>query len=200
MRETESYFIFISFHYYTLHRNHDRLEWILGPKCVRTLTTTPTWLLNTSEPIEKLGCSVVRDDPKFRIQQASENIFPSMISFRASPPSQELGAIGPGIAPQGDVSARSSSRAAGILQQHTLPGIDAFFAHCADPFRNSAETTDTSLDCRCSPDLSLHVDLLASSLRFWSPFPCSSAPGGCQRWLKGLPGGFKGPFNPSSRS
>lgn len=133
------------------------------------------------------------------IQQASENIS-SMISFRASPSSQELGAIGPGIAPQGDVSARSSSRAAGILQRHTLPGIDAFFAHWADPFRNSAETTDTSLDCRCSPDLSLHVDLLASSLRFWSPFPCSSAPGGCQRWLKGLPGGFKGPFNPSSRS
>lgn len=82
----------------------------------------------------------------------------------------------------------------------TLAGFDAFLAHCADPFRNSAETTDTSLDCRCSPDLLLHVDLLASSLRFWSPFPSSSAPGGCQSWLKGLPGGFKGPFNPSSRS
>lgn len=132
------------------------------------------------------------------IQQASENIS-STISFRASSPSQKLGAIGPGIAPQGDVSA-CSCRVAGISQQHTLPGFVAFFAHCTDPFRNSAETADTSLDCRCSSDLSLHVDLLASSLRFWSPFPSSSAPGGCQRWLKGLPGGFKGPFNPSSRS
>lgn len=75
-----------------------------------------------------------------------------------------------------------------------------FCARFADPFRNSAETTDTSLDCRCTLDLLLHVDLLASSLRFDLPSPASPAPGGCQRWLKGLPGGFKGPFNPSSRS
>lgn len=47
---------------------------------------------------------------------------------------------------------------------------------------------------------SLHVDLLASPPRFDLPSSASAAPGGCQRWLKGLPGGFKGPFNPSSRS
>lgn len=106
-------------------------------------------------------------------------------------PSQGSHAIGPGIAPQGDVSTRSSAGEADISQQHTLPSFDAFFAHWADPSRNSAETTDTSLDCRYSPDLLLHIDLLASSLRFWSPFPSSSAPGGCQRWLKGLQGAFQ---------
>lgn len=161
------------------------------------------WLKHGSEiqmtPFWKLPRSVARDDQDSGIQQASENIS-SVISFRGSPPSQELGAIGHGIAPQGDVSGRSSSKVASVSQQHTLPGFDAFFTHCTDPFRNSAETTDTSLDCRCCPDLSFHVDLLASSLWFWSPFPSSSAPGGCQHWLKGLPGGFKGPFNPSSRS
>lgn len=106
-------------------------------------------------------------------------------------PSQESHAIGPGIAPQGDVSTHSSAGEADISQQHTLPSFDAFFAHWADPSRNSAETTDTSLDCRYSPDLLLHIDLLASSLWFWSPFPSSSAPGGCQRWLKGLQGAFQ---------
>lgn len=91
-------------------------------------------------------------------------------------PSQGLHAIGPGIAPQGDVSTHSSAGEADISQQHSLPSFDAFFAHWADPSRNSAETTDTSLDCRYSPDLLLHIDLLASSLWFWSPFPSSSAP------------------------
>lgn len=43
----------------------------------------------------------------------------SVISFRASPSSQGLGAIEPGIAPQGNVSVRSSSGVAGISQQHT---------------------------------------------------------------------------------
>lgn len=106
-------------------------------------------------------------------------------------PSQGSHAIGPGIAPQGDVSTHSSAGEANISQQHTLPSFDAFFAHWADPSRNSAETTDTSLDCRYSPDLLLHIDLLASSLWFWSPFPSSSAPGGCQHWLKGLQGAFQ---------
>lgn len=161
-----------------------------------------TWVTLQSEccfktlhPFKSQRCSKWPAVQDSGIQQASESIL-SMLSFRAPPSSQKLGAIGPGMDPQGEVSAYSSSGAA----YSTLAGFDAFRAHCADPFRNSAETTDTSLDCRCSPDLLLHVDLLAPSLPFWSLFPSSSAPGGCQCWLKGLPGGFKGPFNPSSRS
>lgn len=180
---------------------HRRFEWILRA----SMRVNPHHDSNTASKYKWTLSEVVLQCCSWRpkvqnsgIQQASENTS-NLISFSASPASQDSGAIGPGIAPQGDVAA-CSSRVAGILQQHTLPGFDAFFARCVDPFRNSAETTDTSLDCRCSPDLSLRVDLLASSLRFWSPFPSSSAPGGCQCWLKGLPGGFKGPFNPSSRS
>lgn len=86
-------------------------------------------------------------------------------------------------------------RVANISQQHTLPRSVAFFAHRTDPFRNSAETTEACSDLRCSVDLSLHVDLLASSLWFWSPSPSSSAPRRVSALAEEASRGLQGAFS-----
>lgn len=81
--------------------------------------------------------------------------------------SQEVAAIGPGIGPRGEVPAarwdrlRLTACAAfyfltPLSLSHTLTFFSLSFL-CAlallTLFRNSAETADTSLDCRCTPDL-----------------------------------------------
>lgn len=114
------------------------------------------------------------------------------------PPTDEVGTSDPGVAPGGDVSPSSSGLAvcSSQPQRQCAPlflVVVLSLLTLLTLFRNSAETTDTSLDCRCSPDLFasrrplglLFLSVLISPPQLLSPWRVSVLAEGASTGLQG---------------